>query len=60
MLKRYYLNTRTFRCAECKYIFALSFWQWLFTMMKGDFVRHRYVKCPRCGARHWLQAEKVV
>jgi phage FluMu protein Com len=60
MFKRYHLNTRTFRCAKCKYVFALSFWQWLLTTMKVDFVEYRYVKCPRCGARHWLQTKKVV
>ena len=59
-LKKYYLNTTTYRCAECKYIWELNFFQWLITTMKFDITRHRYVKCPRCGARHWLQAEKVV
>lgn len=59
MFIKYFENTRTFKCAECKYIFTLSFFQWLFTTMKIDFVRYRYVKCPRCGVRHWLQAEKV-
>ena len=59
MLKKYFYNTSTFKCTECKYIFTLTFWQWLFTIMKVDFVRCRYIKCPRCGARHWLQAKKV-
>lgn len=58
-LKNYYYNTRTFHCKECMHIFNLTFWQWLLTTIKVDFVRYRYVKCPRCGARHWLQAEKV-
>ena len=22
--------------------------------------RYRYVKCPRCGVRHWLKAVRVV
>ena len=59
IFEKYYLNTTTYRCAECKHIFKLSLWQWLFTTMKVDFVRYRYVKCPRCGAKHWLKAEKV-
>ena len=59
-LKKYYKNTTTFHCAECKHIWTLTFWQWLGTFMHNDITRHRYVKCPRCGAKHWLQAEKVV
>ena len=58
-LKKYYKNTTTFKCAECKHIWKLTPWQWLCTM-KFDFVRCRYVKCPRCGKVHWLKAEKVV
>ena len=58
-LKKYYENTATFQCAECKHIWKLNWWQWLWTM-KFDMVRYRYVKCPRCGVKHWLQAEKVV
>lgn len=60
MLKNYFENTRHFQCTECKYCFTLSFWQWLFTTMKVDFVRYRYVKCPRCGAYHWLKSKKIV
>lgn len=56
MFKKYYLNTTHFRCAKCKYCFKISFWQWLYTM-KLDFCRYRYVKCPRCGVKHWLKAE---
>ena len=59
-LKKYYKNTTTFRCTQCKYIWTLTFWQWLCALMHNDITRHRYVKCPRCGAKHWLQAEKVV
>ena len=59
MFKKYYENTSTFQCAKCKHIWKLSIWQWLLTM-KFDFVRYRYVKCPRCGTYHWLKAEKVV
>ena len=59
MFKNYYENTRTFKCAECKHIWTHNFWQWLFTLVHNDITRHRYVKCPRCGARHWLQAKKV-
>ena len=58
MFKKYYENTTTFCCAECKHIWKLNWWQWLWTM-KFDITRHRYVKCPRCGAQHWLRAEKV-
>ena len=58
-MKKYYKNTTIFQCAECKHIWKLNWWQWLLTM-KFDITRHRYVKCPRCGACHWLQAEKVV
>ena len=58
MFKKYYENTTTFQCAECKHIWKINFWQGLWTM-KFDFVRYRYVKCPRCGAYHWLQAKKV-
>ena len=59
-LKKYYKNTTTFHCAECKHIWTLTFWQWLGTFMHNDIPRPRYVKCPRCSAKHWLQAEKVV
>ena len=59
MFKKYYENTSTFQCSECRHIWKLHWWQWLFTTMKVDFVRYRYVKCPRCGTRHWLQAKKV-
>ena len=61
MFKKYYKNTSVYQCAECKHIWKLGFWKWLFFFsMKFDITRHRYVKCPRCGARHWLQAKKVV
>ena len=56
-MKKYYENTSTFRCPECKHIWKLTVWQWLFRIMKVDFTRHSYVKCPRCGVRHWLKAE---
>ena len=58
-LKKYYKDTTTFQCKECKHIWQLTLWQWLYTM-KFDFARCRYVKCPRCGKVHWLKAEKVV
>lgn len=58
MFKRYFENTRYFQCSECKHCFTLSFWQWLI-VMHFDITRHRYVKCPRCGVRHWLQAKRV-
>ena len=60
MLKRYYENTSTYKCVECKHIWKLTVWQWLFRIMKIDFTRHSYVKCPRCGVRHWLKAEMGV
>ena len=61
MFKRYYENTRHYVCVECGEAFTLTFWQWLFfASMKFDITRHRYVKCPKCGVRHWLQATKVV
>jgi DNA-directed RNA polymerase subunit RPC12/RpoP len=59
MCKNYYANTTYYTCVECGEEFVLTFWQWLFTTMKFDITRHRYVKCPKCGARHWLQAEKM-
>lgn len=59
-MKKYYANTSTFQCAECKHIWKLNIWQWLFRIMKVDFTRYSYVKCPRCGVRHWLKAVKVV
>ena len=58
-LKKYYKNTTLFRCEKCGRYFAIGFWQWLNTM-KFDITRHRYVKCPFCGERHWRQAIKVV
>ena len=59
-MKKYYENTSTFQCVECKHIWKLTVWQWLFRIMKVDFTHHSYVKCPHCGVRHWLKAEKVV
>ncbi len=58
-LKRYYKNTTQFHCAECDHEFTIGFWKWLYTM-KFDISRHRYVKCPQCGVRHWLKAKKVI
>lgn len=57
-MKKYYENTSTFQCVECKHIWKLTVWQWLFRIMKVDFTRYSYVKCPRCGAHHWLKAEE--
>ena len=59
VFKKYYENRSTFRCPECGYIFILTVWQWLCALVHNDITRHRYVKCPRCDARHWLKAEKV-
>lgn len=58
-LKKYYKNTTTFRCMHCDSSFHIGFWQWIWTM-KFDITRHRYVKCPYCGERHWRQCIKVV
>jgi DNA-directed RNA polymerase subunit RPC12/RpoP len=58
-LKKYYNNTSVFFCPECNKPFMLSFWQWLGTLVHNDITRHRLVKCPYCGARHWLKARKV-
>jgi DNA-directed RNA polymerase subunit RPC12/RpoP len=60
IFKKYYKNITTYQCTECKHIWTQSFWQWLFTLVHNDITRHRYVKCPRCGTHHWLQAEKLV
>ena len=57
--KKYYDNTTMYKCAECKHVWTINFWQWLITTMKFDITYHRYVKCPRCGAKHWLKAIKV-
>lgn len=60
MFHKYYENTSTFQCAECKHIWKMNPLRWFFTLVHNDITRHRYVKCPRCGAYHWLKAEKVV
>lgn len=60
MFKKYYKNTSTFRCADCKYIWTQGPLQWFLTLFHNDISRHRYVKCPRCGAVHWLKAERMV
>lgn len=58
-MKKYYKNTTSFHCMHCNSNFHIGFWQWIWTM-KFDITRHRYVKCPYCGERHWRQAIKVV
>lgn len=60
MFKRYFENTRSYQCPDCGNDFKHSFWQWFTVLFKNDISRHRYVKCPHCGARHWLQAKKVM
>jgi DNA-directed RNA polymerase subunit RPC12/RpoP len=57
-MKKYFENTRYYQCTECKHFFRYPFWQWLGVIFKWDISRHSYVECPRCGARHWLQAKK--
>ena len=59
-LKKYCCNTATFQCVHCKHIWTLSWVKWLFTLVHNDITRHRYVKCPRCGAKHWLKAKEMV
>ena len=59
IFKKYYENTRRYTCDLCGKDFCYSFWKWLFTPMKFDITRYRYVKCPNCGKRHWLKAKKV-
>ncbi len=58
MFKKYYENTSVFQCPECKYIWQQNIWQWIFTLFHNDITRHRYVKCPHCGVRRWLQARR--
>ena len=58
--KKYFLNTSVFNCPECCHWFKLSFWKWFFTLFHNHITRHAYVKCPHCGVKHWLQAEKMV
>lgn len=60
MFRKYYENTRYYECAECNREFTLTFWQWFLATMKVDFARYRFVKCPHCGARHWLKAKEVM
>lgn len=55
--KKYFENRRHFVCPECNIPFSLSFWKWLWTP-KNDMTRYRYIKCPCCGERNWLQAIK--
>ena len=50
-------NKRYVQCVNCKYIWRIKFWQWLCLAPQIDNWNYRYVKCPRCGARHWLRAE---
>ena len=59
-LTKYFRNTSTYQCRECKHIWTQNVVQWFCTIVHFDITRHRYVKCPRCGARHWLQAKEVV
>ena len=58
MLNKYYENRRHFKCAECGHEFTLGFWKWLWAPHM-DMRRTRYVKCPKCGVKHWLCAKKV-
>lgn len=58
MFRKYYENRSVFHCPECKHMWQLTPWQWFLALVHNDITRHRYVKCPRCGARNWLKAEK--
>ena len=58
-IQKYYENRRHFLCPECHTYFTLSLWKWL-CAPHLDMWLYRRVKCPYCGARHWLKAEKVV
>lgn len=60
IFKRYFTNTRTFRCEKCNISWSLTFWQWFFTLFHNHISGHAYVKCPFCGERHWRQCVKVV
>lgn len=55
MFKKYFDNSRIFKCPECGRYFELNFWQWLNAQ---HLPKHRRVKCPYCKQIHWLQAEK--
>ena len=57
MFKRYYENTRHFKCPDCGMYFTQSLWKWTWGM-KIDFVRYRYVRCPYCKTYNWLKAIK--
>ena len=57
--KKYYENRRRFVCVECDQNFTIGIWKWLWTPHM-DMWRYRYVKCPYCGAHHWLKAEKTI
>ena len=57
-LKKYYENTRHFKCPDCGTYFSLSFWKWVGTFFHNHITRHAYVRCPYCKARHWLKAIK--
>lgn len=59
MFKKYYENTRHFKCVECGTHFKLSFWQWIGTLFHNHITRHAYVKCPYCKTRHWLKSIKI-
>ena len=56
--KKYYRNTTYFVCPYCKEEFELTFWQWVFTIMKIDPIRYRYISCPHCKAYGWFKAQK--
>lgn len=58
-LKLYYKNTSLFVCPECDREFKLNFIRWFFTT-RFDMIRYRCLKCPYCGARHWMKAKEVM
>lgn len=60
IFKKYFTNTRTFKCEKCNISWSLTFWQWFLTLFHNHISGYAYVKCPFCGERHWRQCEKVV
>jgi len=60
MFRKYFENTRHYTCRDCGKDFTHNFLQWFWTILHNDISRHRYVKCPHCKHRHWLQAKRIM
>lgn len=56
-MKSYFENHKFFICPICGYEFILGFWKRLLAPQM-EMWKYRYVKCPRCGEKHWLQARR--